>query len=156
MKVSVDVLQRVYESLQDQGQRTDAEKEAIDPESHLFIIDAFEMPLWHWSPERGTFEKYSMSFLSRYHRLSFSRVSAPLTMSGSADSRVLAMRDRLNVIKQCVLRNEHFAPSTLPSRDRERLVTVWSPLSSFAVASDFPSSNPLNNSWAVLETASCF
>ncbi|KAJ7665519.1 DNA polymerase epsilon, subunit B [Mycena rosella] len=105
MKVSVEVLQRVYESLQDQGQRSDVEKEAIDPENHLFIIDAFEMPLWHWSPERGTFEK----------------VSAPLTMSGSADSRVFAIRDRLNVIKQCVLRNEHFAPSTLPSRDRERL-----------------------------------
>ncbi|KAJ7638909.1 DNA polymerase alpha/epsilon subunit B-domain-containing protein [Roridomyces roridus] len=110
MKVSLEVLQRVYEALQDQGERTNAEKEAIDPESHLFIIDAFEMPLWHWSSERGTFEK----------------VSTPLTMSGSADSRVLAMRDRLNVIKQCVLRNEHFAPSTLPSRDRERLVTLKS------------------------------
>ncbi|KAJ7908253.1 DNA polymerase alpha/epsilon subunit B-domain-containing protein [Mycena leptocephala] len=94
----------------DQGQRADPEKEAIDPESHLFVIDAFEMPLWHWSPERGTFEK----------------VSAPLTMSGSAESRVFAIRDRLNVIKQCVLRNEHFAPSTLPSRDRERLVTLKS------------------------------
>jgi DNA polymerase epsilon subunit 2 len=57
MKVSIDVLQRVYESLQDQGQRSDPEKEAIDPESHLFVIDAFEMPLWHWAPERGTFEK---------------------------------------------------------------------------------------------------
>lgn len=33
---------------------------------------------------------------------------------------------RLNIIKQCVLRNEHFAPSTLPSRDRERLVTLRS------------------------------
>ncbi|KAJ6539447.1 epsilon DNA polymerase [Mycena capillaripes] len=110
MKVSIDVLQRVYESLQDQGQRSDPEKEAIDPESHLFVIDAFEMPLWHWSPERGTFEK----------------VSAPLTMSSSAESRVFAIRDRLNVIKQCVLRNEHFAPSTLPSRDRERLVTLKS------------------------------
>jgi hypothetical protein len=37
---------------------------------------------------------------------------------------VLSIRDRLNVIRQCVLRNEHFAPSTLPSRDREKLVTV--------------------------------
>ncbi|KAJ7068371.1 DNA polymerase alpha/epsilon subunit B-domain-containing protein [Mycena amicta] len=110
MKVSVEVLQRVYESLQDQGQRPGAEKEALDPDAHLFVVDAFEMPLWHWSPERGTFEK----------------VSTPLTMSSSADSRVLAMRDRLNIIKQCVLRNEHFAPSTLPSRDREKLVTLRS------------------------------
>lgn len=45
-------------------------------------------------------------------------------MSGSAESRVFAMRDRLHIIKQSVLRNEHFAPSTLPSRDRARLVTV--------------------------------
>ncbi|KAF7301757.1 DNA polymerase epsilon subunit [Mycena indigotica] len=110
MKVSIEVLQRVYESLQDQGQRPGAEKEALDPDAHLFVVDAFEMPLWHWSQERGTFEK----------------VSTPLTMSASADSRVLAMRDRLNIIKQSVLRNEHFAPSTLPSRDRERLVTLRS------------------------------
>lgn len=58
MKVSADILQRVYESLQDQGQGgNDFEKESIDPDSHLFVVDAFEMPLWHWSQERGTFEK---------------------------------------------------------------------------------------------------
>lgn len=34
------------------------------------------------------------------------------------------MRNRLNVIKQCVLRNDHFSPSTLPSKDRENLLTV--------------------------------
>ncbi|KAJ3512535.1 hypothetical protein NLJ89_g3461 [Agrocybe chaxingu] len=107
MKVSKEVLQRVYESLQDQGERTQVEKEIIDPENHLFIIDAFEMPRWTWSQERGTFEKSSV----------------PLTTSGSPESRVTSIRDRLNIIKQCVLRNEHFAPSTLPSRDREKLVT---------------------------------
>ncbi|KAF7968423.1 hypothetical protein HWV62_30579 [Athelia sp. TMB] len=111
MKVSVDILQRVYEALQDQGERVnEGSKEAIDPDSHLQIVDAFEMPLWHWSGERGTFEK----------------ASAQLSVSGSADSRILAIRNRLNIIKQSVLRNEHFAPSTLPSRDRERLVTLKS------------------------------
>ncbi|KAL0949449.1 hypothetical protein HGRIS_009504 [Hohenbuehelia grisea] len=111
MKVSVDVLERVYESLQEQGDTSDPdEKEVIDPSSHLYVIDAFEMPCWHWSIERGTFEK----------------VSTPLTVSGSAESRVSAVRDRLDIIRQCVLRNEHFAPSTLPSRDRQRLVTLKS------------------------------
>jgi len=57
MKVSVDILKRVYESLQDQGERTEMEKELVDPENHLFFIDAFDMPRWTWSPERGTFEK---------------------------------------------------------------------------------------------------
>ncbi|PPQ77434.1 hypothetical protein CVT25_011016 [Psilocybe cyanescens] len=110
MKVSVEILKRVYESFQDQGDGTTAEKELIDPDNHLFFVDAFEMPRWTWSAERGTFEKHS----------------APLTSSGSPETRVISLRDRLNIIKQCVLRNEHFAPSTLPSRDRERLVTLKS------------------------------
>ncbi|KAF9076745.1 DNA polymerase alpha/epsilon subunit B-domain-containing protein [Rhodocollybia butyracea] len=109
MKVSVEVLQKVYELLQDQGQ-DEQETETLDPDSHLHFINAFEMPSWHWSIERGTFEKTANSS----------------TMSGSADSRVFAVRDRLNIIKQCILRNEHFAPSTLPSRDRDRLVTLRS------------------------------
>lgn len=58
MKVSEEILRRVYESLQDQGNDSDeVETERIDPDNHLFFIDAFEMPLWHWSQERGTFEK---------------------------------------------------------------------------------------------------
>lgn len=58
MKVSIDVLRRVYESLQNQGDRTnEVSKEALDPDSHFHVVDAFEMPLWHWSGERGTFEK---------------------------------------------------------------------------------------------------
>jgi DNA polymerase epsilon subunit 2 len=61
MKISVEILKRVYESLQDQGQQSD-EKDLIDPESHLYIINAFEMPLWHWSQENGTFQRL-MDFL---------------------------------------------------------------------------------------------
>lgn len=58
MKVTVDILKRVYESIQDQNDRGDEEIELIDPESHLFVINAFEMPLWHWSQETGTFTKW--------------------------------------------------------------------------------------------------
>ncbi|RDX55559.1 epsilon DNA polymerase [Lentinus brumalis] len=110
MKVSLDVLQRVYETFQngeDEGEQGQAQ---LDPESHLFVIDAFEMPLWNWSTERSTFERAPWS----------------LTSSGSADSRITAMRNRLNVIKQCILRNDHFSPSTLPSKDRENLLTLRS------------------------------
>ncbi|TFK75812.1 epsilon DNA polymerase [Pluteus cervinus] len=110
MKVSLEILQRVYQTLQESGERSAVERDIIDPESHLYFVDAFDMPRWHWSHERGTFE----------------RATAPLTMSGSPESRVMAVRDRLNIIRQCILRNEHFAPSTLPSRDRERLVTLKS------------------------------
>lgn len=125
MKVAVEVLARVYEALQDQGQHTEIEKDIIDPDSHLFVIDAFEIPRWQWSQERGTFERcVGFHGCCQYFTDFLQRVSSPLTSSGSAESRVHSVRDKLNIIKQCVLRNEHFAPSTLPSRDRERLVTV--------------------------------
>lgn len=115
-------MRRVYESLQDQGDRTQTERETIDPENHLFVIDAFEMPRWIWSPERGTFEKY-VFIIVLYSVLIF-RVATPITSSGTPDSRITSLRDRLHIIKQAVLRNEHFAPSTLPSRDRTKLVSV--------------------------------
>lgn len=54
----------------------------------------------------------------------FFRVSGPSTISGTAESRIMAVRDRLNIIKQTVLRNDHFSPSILPSKDRENLLTV--------------------------------
>jgi DNA polymerase epsilon subunit 2 len=58
---------------------------------------------------------------------------------GTAESRILAIRDRLNIIKQTILRNEHFAPSTIPSRDREHLLTVsLSPLFFPCDAERFP------------------
>ncbi|KZT12506.1 epsilon DNA polymerase [Laetiporus sulphureus 93-53] len=111
MKVSLDVLQRVYDTFQGSGSTSDSMvQDLIDPESHLFVIDAFDMPSWHWSNERSTFE----------------RATVPLTVSGSADSRIMAMRNRLNIIRQTILRNDHFSPSTLPSKDRERLLTLKS------------------------------
>lgn len=109
MKVSLDILRRVYDSLQDQG-ADDTESELLDPDSHLYVIDAFEMPLWNWSHERGTFE----------------RSPIPSTISGTAESRINAIRNRLFIIRQSILRNEHFSPSTIPSRDREHLVTLKS------------------------------
>lgn len=36
------------------------------------------------------------------------------------------MRNRYNIIKQVILRNDHFSPSTIPSRDREHLLTLRS------------------------------
>ncbi|KAH9899927.1 epsilon DNA polymerase [Cubamyces lactineus] len=110
MKVSLDVLHRVYETFQN-GEGEGAQEHAtLDPDNHLFVIDSFDMPLWNWSTERSTFE----------------RAPGPLTSSGSAESRTMAMRNRLNVIRQCVLRNDHFSPSTLPSKDRENLLTLRS------------------------------
>ncbi|KAI0251432.1 epsilon DNA polymerase [Lactifluus subvellereus] len=111
MKVSIQILNRVYQALQTSGdQRTRKEDAYLDPEDHLHFVNAFEMPLWHWSPERGSFEK-------AHHQSS---------VLGTAENRILAIRDRLSIIKQTILRNEHFAPSTIPSRNREHLLTLKS------------------------------
>ena len=58
MKVSVAVLQRVYQLLQ--GSSTTAssvEQDILDVDAHVFVVDAFEMPQWNWSSERSTFEQ---------------------------------------------------------------------------------------------------
>lgn len=124
MKVSLDVLHRVYEAFQNGDEGGDEGHAQLDPDSHLFVIDAFEMPLWNWSTERSTFERLVLFTRFLDATLTSSRAQSALTSAGSAESRVSAMRNRLNVIKQCVLRNDHFSPSTLPSKDRENLLTV--------------------------------
>ena len=48
----------------------------------------------------------------------------PPTVAGSSESRVASIRDRFDIIKQTVLRNDHFSPSTLPGKDKDRLLTV--------------------------------
>lgn len=129
MKVSLDVLQRVYETFQSGGETGGGEDDFLDPDNYLHLVNAYDMPLWNWSTERIAFERYGVSAMSPPQsdiRLMAFSVSGPLTISGSAESRVNAIRNRLNVIKQTVLRNDHFSPSTLPSKDREHLLTVRS------------------------------
>lgn len=58
MKVSLDMLKRVYISLQEQTERVEnGMEDMLDPEDHLFFVDAYDMPRWVWSQERITFEK---------------------------------------------------------------------------------------------------
>ncbi len=57
MKVSVDILRRVYDSFQNGGDTGQVDEDFLDPENHLQFIDAYGMPLWNWSPEKGTFER---------------------------------------------------------------------------------------------------
>lgn len=128
MKVTLPILERVYEIVQGHTEQNgEGEQDTLDPDSHLFFIDAFNMPLWHWSPERSTFEKYKLRDCLFKTSLIPSRAAHAPTITGSGDSRVLAVRNRLSIIRQTVLRNEHFSPSTLPSRDREHLLTVRLP-----------------------------
>ena len=56
-KVSLEILQRVYDAFQNGGEGGDGEDDFLDPDAHLHFVDAFEMPLWNWSTEKGTFER---------------------------------------------------------------------------------------------------
>jgi len=85
------------------------------------------MPRWHWSSERGTFERCALSRFSSFNNeLTIFSASTKQSISSSPESRITAIRDRLDIIRQCILRNEHFAPSTIPSRDRQNLLTLKS------------------------------
>ncbi len=64
MKVSVEVLRRLHTNLQDQDDGGEVHTDGLNPENHLFFIDAYEMPRWHWSTERGAFERCGYSQLS--------------------------------------------------------------------------------------------
>jgi DNA polymerase epsilon subunit 2 len=57
MKVTLPILQRVFEALEGTADRAVGEEENLDPDAHTFFVNAFDMPLWHWSVERSTFEK---------------------------------------------------------------------------------------------------
>ena len=60
MKVAFHILKRVYDNLQNAGENgTQKEDVSIHPDSHLFFVNAFEMPAWHWSQEKGAFEQWA-------------------------------------------------------------------------------------------------
>lgn len=63
MKVSLDVLRRVYNVFQSGGGGDAAggaadDDDFLDLDAHLHFIDAYDMPLWNWSTERVAFERY--------------------------------------------------------------------------------------------------
>jgi DNA polymerase epsilon subunit 2 len=46
------------------------------------------------------------------------------TVSGSAESRILATRDRLNIIKQAILRNDNFSPKPFGGTKGDKFLKV--------------------------------
>ncbi|KAG8960600.1 DNA-directed DNA polymerase epsilon, subunit B [Tulasnella sp. 419] len=86
------------------------DSEELDPEQHLHFINALEMPRWTYSSERKTFEKSA---------------EAP-SLGGNPASRAMFLRDRYNIIKQVILRNENFSPPAVAGRDRENYLKLTS------------------------------
>ncbi|GAA6062035.1 hypothetical protein JCM10212_005468 [Sporobolomyces blumeae] len=119
-KVTPDLLEETYERLlvsTDAATGTtpgnaDASGQAdVDPATYFKVVDAFDMPLWRWDDTRGGFEQSK---------------TEPSLAPGSL-SKAQYLRDRFNIIKQVILRNEHFSPPTVvgPQRvDYMKLTTI--------------------------------
>ncbi|KAG9044272.1 DNA-directed DNA polymerase epsilon, subunit B [Tulasnella sp. UAMH 9824] len=107
--VSRESLEKIYTLMQlDTGnpsatQATLLDTDELDPEQHLYFINAMEMPRWLYSHERRSFEK----------------VSGQPSLGGQPTARAQFMRDRFNIIRQVVLRNENFSPPAIAGRDRD-------------------------------------
>ena len=88
--VSRVILQRVYDGMAPggdgkTGHSHDLDGDSLDPEHHLFVIDAFEMPSWNYSNERKTFERYTCTFL--FHLLNTGALKAKVQDTNKAGCR---------------------------------------------------------------------
>jgi len=98
----------------------------VDATHHLKIIDSFALPAWRWDETRGGFEKCAVSVSPRRARgaqslsdaLAFCRSKATPTLAPGPLSKAQYLRDRFNIIKQVILRNEHFCPPTIVDPER--------------------------------------
>jgi DNA polymerase epsilon subunit 2 len=126
MKVSKVVLERVFDAFQSSQDISMAGGVYLDPDTNLHVLNSFDLPLWQWSLEKNGFDKLSLHNPRSvdYTLLSKSRATKPLSLTADAESRVLAIRNRMHIIRQVILRNEHFTASALPSRDRHTLLEV--------------------------------
>lgn len=104
--VDQHILQTVYDRLltpagDENVPSTLQELDGQISESHTFkVIDAFQMPRLIWSEERRLFELFEGG------------KSKP-SILGQPISRSLYLRDRFHVVRQVVVRNEHFSPPTV-------------------------------------------
>lgn len=125
--VTRPLLVKAYESVMEKSSANNGvgEEEHIDPEHHLHFINAFEMPRWHFSHERQTFERYVRTISTVPDHIStHSRAPGNPSIAGTPESRALFLRDRHNIIKQTVLRNENFSPPAFAGRDRTNYLKV--------------------------------
>ena len=67
MKVSIDILQRVYDTFQNGGDTGQGEDDWLDPDAHLHFVNAYDMPLCNWSPEKDAFERCVSLSVTPFH-----------------------------------------------------------------------------------------
>ena len=106
-----------------------------DASCQVRVIDAFSMPWLVFDGEKKTFQHRgsagnSGSSNGHSHLGNKSDGSNPgnsrkkPSLAGAAESKAQYLRDRYNILKQIILRNEHFSPPALPGHDRENYMRV--------------------------------
>ncbi|KAJ1927821.1 DNA-directed DNA polymerase epsilon, subunit B [Tieghemiomyces parasiticus] len=76
----------------------------VDIRDHFHIIDAFQVPRWKYDSLRKVFVKYEN----------------PPRLLGGADTKAEIHQDRYDLIRQRLLRNEHFVASSFGGDDSDR------------------------------------
>ena len=133
--VTADHLEVIYARLQAlEGNDADAEHDGrngtaedannIDPSTHIRIIDAFDMPWLHFDGEKRTFVHHANIASTSGNAAGTSAARKLPSIGAAADSKAAYLRDRYNILKQIILRNEHFSPPALPGHDRENYMKV--------------------------------
>ncbi|GAA5982326.1 hypothetical protein JCM5350_006145 [Sporobolomyces pararoseus] len=113
-KITEELLEETYEKLRvsaDHQPEDGNGGDELDSSNYLKLINAFDMPLWRWDDSRGGFEKSK---------------TKP-TLAPGALSKAQYLRDRFNIIKQVILRNEHFSAPTVVGPERHdymKLTTI--------------------------------
>jgi DNA polymerase epsilon subunit 2 len=141
--VTVDALEQVYARLQavegaaagTQGAQGDAaaaltttasnalvDGDGLDPSTYTRVIDAFDMPWLHFDGEKKTFVHHNNLTSSNANTKDGARKKP--SIAGAPESRAMYLRDRYNILKQVILRNEHFSPPALPGHDRDNYMKV--------------------------------
>lgn len=98
-----------------------ATADTSDRSSHIRVIDAFSMPWIHFDPEKKSFVRHNNMTTSTGTGHSAKKYPS---LAGAADSKAQYLRDRYNILRQVILRNEHFSPPALPGHDRENYMKV--------------------------------
>jgi DNA polymerase epsilon subunit 2 len=95
----------------------------LDRSAYIKIIDSFSMPWIHFDGEKKSFVHHNNMTTSTGTGQSARKYPS---LAGGADSKAQYLRDRYNILKQVILRNEHFSPPALPGHDRENYMKVGS------------------------------
>lgn len=98
-----------------------ATHDLLDRSTYIKIIDAYTMPWIHFDGEKKTFVHHNNMTTSTGTGHSARKYPS---LAGAADSKAQYLRDRYNILKQVILRNEHFSPPALPGHDRENYMKV--------------------------------